>query len=396
MRGLIAMLACAGVISACEDAMGCSLNGDCVDRRCQCEPQWEGERCEVLRFVKPMDWESGYHVDGNASWGGNAIYEDGEYHLFMAQMLNGCGLDDYGSNSAIARASSKNVSGPYTFQEFVVLPFAHNPTIRKLPNGEGYIIYFIGGNTATPQICNNGTTPLRVAASTHHTTSHLPGDIRTSISTAVSPSLKGPWSISPLYFEGKSVNASTDLRTGFTNPSPHFHPDGSVTLAFQASPLGRHYELIGVARAASWNSTYALITGDPVIKNDPALCVAGMGEDPFIWEDRRGFHILIHGMCPSGFINAVYAYSNDSCTTWRKSIIPPYSYEVATSKGNHFFWRMERPQLTFQEYDTSTGFAVDPLALFTGVCNKENCLDNPGKRKLNWQTWTISRLLRTK
>ena len=295
------MVACAGVISACEDAMGCSLNGDCVDRRCQCEPQWEGERCEVLRFVKPMDWESGYHVDGNASWGGNAIYEDGEYHLFMAQMLNGCGLDDYGSNSAIARASSKNVSGPYTFQEFVVLPFAHNPTIRKLPNGEGYIIYFIGGYTATPQICNNGTTPLRVAASTHHTTSHLPGDIRTAISTAVSPSLKGPWSISPLYFEGKSVNASTDLRAGFTNPSPHFHPDGSVTLAFQASPLGRHYELIGVARAASWNSTYALITGDSVIKNDPALCVAGMGEDPFIWEDRRGFHILIHGMCPRWF-----------------------------------------------------------------------------------------------
>eukprot|EP01059_Diplonema_ambulator_P033486 TRINITY_DN7026_c0_g1_i1.p1 TRINITY_DN7026_c0_g1~~TRINITY_DN7026_c0_g1_i1.p1 ORF type:complete len:421 (+),score=83.33 TRINITY_DN7026_c0_g1_i1:129-1265(+) len=377
--------------------MGCSLNGECVDGLCICEPQWEGERCEVLRFERPMVWETGYHVEGNASWGGNAVFEDGVYHLFVAQMVGGCGLEDYGSNSAIVRATSVNVNGPYTFQEYVVLPFAHNPTIRKLPDGSGYVIYFIGGNKATPKNCTGADATTTPQATTTHTTNPPPNSVPTSISTAFSRTIYGPWEVSPLYFDAASVNASKYLHTGFTNPSPHFLPDGSLYFAFQAGEVGKHYELIGIARADTWNSTYKMVTGEPVIPNDPYLCVAGMGEDPFLWEDKYGWHLLIHGMCPSGFINAVYAFSNDSCVTWTKSTIPPYSYEVDTTKGEHFYWRMERPQLSFQLYDSEHGWGVNPLALFNGVCNHENCLDDPGRRpNLNWQTWTISRLLHQK
>jgi hypothetical protein len=30
------------------------------------------------------------------------------------------------------------------------------------------------------------------------------------------------------------------------------------------------------------------------------FCVAGTGEDPFLWRSARGWHMLYHGMCPSG------------------------------------------------------------------------------------------------
>ena len=45
------------------------------------------------------DYTKGYHNLSAASWGGNILYENGTYHLFVAEMVNNCGLDKYGTNS---------------------------------------------------------------------------------------------------------------------------------------------------------------------------------------------------------------------------------------------------------------------------------------------------------
>eukprot|EP01060_Flectonema_neradi_P009249 TRINITY_DN16605_c0_g1_i1.p1 TRINITY_DN16605_c0_g1~~TRINITY_DN16605_c0_g1_i1.p1 ORF type:complete len:403 (+),score=59.40 TRINITY_DN16605_c0_g1_i1:52-1209(+) len=379
---LIATLLTAISITVCKDSMDCGLNGKCLGDKCHCRPPWIGEHCQELDIL-PLDEGTGYHIRGNASWGGNVVFADGKYHLFAAEMANSCGLNDYGTNSQIIRAESTTPNGPFTFSQVVFIPFAHNPTIRQAPDGS-FLIYFIGGSRSTPKNCSSPSDNFAPNIS----------PIQSGISVARSNSVYGPWDTKPVFFDEKSVNNSKWLQQGFTNPSPHIFPNGTVTLAFQAQPIGKHYELIGVARAASWDTPYVLLTGVPVVKNDPDLCVAGMGEDPFLWQDDMGWHMLIHGMCPSGFINAVYVYSNDDCMTWRKSPIPPYSYDVKTTTGSRFFWRVERPQLAFSSYDSVTGFAVNATTLFNGVCDREDCLDNPGKRpNLNWQTWTIARVL---
>merc|ERR1711871_288522 len=81
--------------AACKTSMDCSLNGDCVDNVCVCDPQWRGApRCDVLSFQRLDKRQApGYHNATESSWGGNPVKgDDGNYHLFHAQMANHCGL----------------------------------------------------------------------------------------------------------------------------------------------------------------------------------------------------------------------------------------------------------------------------------------------------------------
>ena len=61
-------------------------------------------------------------------------------------MANHCPLGSWTQNSIVARSVSTTASplGPYAFAEELLPPFAHNPTVRKAPDGT-YFIFFIGG-----------------------------------------------------------------------------------------------------------------------------------------------------------------------------------------------------------------------------------------------------------
>jgi len=94
-------------------------------------------------------------------------------------------------------------------------------------------------------------------------------------------------------------------------------------------------------------------------------CVAGTGEDPFLWKSSKGLHILFHGMCPSGFLQSHYAFSVDNGSTWTVSQRQTYGYDFAFSDASsHFYARVERPQLIFDPADD-----VTPLGLANGVCD---------------------------
>jgi hypothetical protein len=155
--------------------MDCSLNGDCVGGSCACDAQWTGSSfCDVMAFL-PTPEPSGYHNATQASWGGNVVFEAGEYHLFVAQMTHSCPLDNYGSNSMVIRATSKAPGGPFSFQQIVWPAFAHNPTIRRLPPSPaapkgGFVVFIIGGSPSSQKMCGNssgldsGETQTEVAA----------------------------------------------------------------------------------------------------------------------------------------------------------------------------------------------------------------------------------------
>jgi hypothetical protein len=268
--------------AACTDDLSCSLNGRCSNGSCECDAAWSGSpQCDVLAVLPSRPGRSGYHNISGASWGGNVIGPvKGKFHLFVAQMVMGCGLERYGTNSAIVRAEAADPSGPFVWQEVVRRPFAHNPTIRQLPNGAGYVIFFIGGNNVSSVDCHNETRDeLLLTTYANRTPHQLVGG---SIHAIHAQSVFGPWS-QPVSIEFDDGGSNTSAWVGGgTNPSPVIEADGSVTLAvqreFRASPpTGGNKELIGVARAKSWRGPYTMITTVPVKPEHPG-CVAGTGE----------------------------------------------------------------------------------------------------------------------
>ena len=262
-------------------------------------------------------------------------------------------------------------------------------------------MFGIGGSPSVPKHCNTTGAGLdgETAARTQHTSAmRQSGIVTTGIFMATSDTLWGPWVVHRVNFTASSLNSW--LARSFTNPSPHILPNGTIYLAFQAHPrnTSHAWELVGVARAPSWKGPYTIVTPTPVFP-EHWYCVAGTSEDPFVWQDARGWHMLVHGMCPSGLFQAHYAASRDGIV-WHPSRSQVYPYLVNfTDAPSRLFARVERPQLVFGSHDPATGFLDDPLFLFNGVCEDFSvCLFGAasgvkGAEGSPGMTWTLGRPL---
>ena len=114
MRAALLLLPAA--LAAGPAALPCSLNGvpRAGGRGCACDAGWRGAECGELA-VLPGAAALGYHntTPGvGASWGANALFHGGLWHAFVAQMTLNCSLAQYGSNSAIIRATAPSPAGP--------------------------------------------------------------------------------------------------------------------------------------------------------------------------------------------------------------------------------------------------------------------------------------------
>eukprot|EP00050_Salpingoeca_kvevrii_P019725 m.89685 g.89685 ORF g.89685 m.89685 type:complete len:346 (-) comp8541_c0_seq2:1340-2377(-) len=296
-------------------------------------------------------------TDGRACWYSVSTSCSLARRAHAPRRFHQCPLHNWGTNSAIVRAESASPEGPFRFAETVVAPFAHNPTIRAMPDGSGFLLFFIGGSPAKPANCSAPNTALGSAV------------MRSGITAAFSTTPFGPWEFRAVEF----ADRSTLLHGGWTNPSPHVHPNGSITLAFQAQPANKSWELLGVAHAPSWRAPFSYLSPEPVTRELPG-CVAGRAEDPFFWMSDRGFHLVMHGMCPTGVFQAHYAFSTDGIH-WSLSPHQTYRYRVEFSDAPaQTFARVERPQLAFAKFNTTTGHYSLPTVLFNGVCADIQCL----------------------
>ena len=89
--------------------------------------------------------------------------------------------------------------------------------------------------------------------------------------------------------------------------------------------------------------------------NDRAAFV----EDPSVWEDERGFHMLSHGHFDE---NGYYAFSTHPEGPWHFRHRPTYTNVLALSNGSIVTMKQrERPQIFFNESTKR------PALLFTGV-----------------------------
>ena len=168
--GLLALVIGVAIVAAsgCSDDLGCSLNGVCQDGACVCAAPWDGPACDVLQILpSPVGGAAIYGVAPNVtSWGGNVVrWSDGKYHLFVAEMAEGCGMVEWHSNSFVAHAVSDTVDGPYAKADVAVQSWAHNPQALYF-GGELFVFHIGPGDGAAQRV--NCSQQHRVPAATSH------------------------------------------------------------------------------------------------------------------------------------------------------------------------------------------------------------------------------------
>jgi hypothetical protein len=250
------------------------------------------------------------------------------------------------------------------------------------------------------------------------------------IAVAHAKKLSGPWTVNPLKIVDQFV--SDDVYCSQTNPSPFFLPNGSIILAFNAGycscpqqynmscgPDGksscsmncflkksptfangsidwsyRVIETIGLAVShAGFRGPWHMLERNAIVTN-PYSHLPQFEEDPFIYQSRRGWHLLSHNVQElqknaSGHADpdpgqSSYAYSRDG-REWTQASTPPYDCTirfteasggggaVATGCGN-------RPQIHFGAND-------NPEILINGANAAQ-----PGTPN-HYDTWTLFRPL---
>ena len=112
------LAAIVGLSADCSGHMGCSLNGKCLDAVCVCDLAWKGPACARLAILPTIRNEPAAAYGGDSqlpnmsSWGGSVLRDDdGIYHLWVSEFVNGCGLSAWLSNSHVVHAT---VSAPST------------------------------------------------------------------------------------------------------------------------------------------------------------------------------------------------------------------------------------------------------------------------------------------
>jgi len=177
--------------------------------------------------------------------------------------------------------------------------------------------------------------------------------------------------------------ASSEAETGRPwifrgdNPSPLIdQTTGEVRVLYRTDSTGGEaasagYDvasMIGQARSPSWRGPYTPLSAFDGPVSSPQYPYEE-NEDPFLWQNSRGFHGLFHACTWTDSLGANwpvaewagrYAYSEDG-TKWTFSPVPAYNGTIVWKNGTtSILSRMERPYLVFDENN-------NPTHLFNGV-----------------------------
>ncbi|EED14225.1 conserved hypothetical protein [Talaromyces stipitatus ATCC 10500] len=355
MKFFVPALLVAAAIShhsiACTTDDDCNLNG------------WTASDCGQLD-LRPATRYTGYNrtAEGISSWGAKIIHDPFDsktFHLFMAEFVNGCGLNYWSPYSRVIRStSSTGPEGPYHFDGEVVGTFAHNPTVVYSEADQLYILIHIGCPvTVVPEGCSS-TAPFSCGPGNTYA-----GD--SGISAWSSTDLRN-WTSHGQVMPG-NANGTWDSDT--TNPSPfplwsaNDHTD-QMLMAYRGCiwNCANGLEHIGIAVASNFTGPYTRAHGQPIITENT--------EDPFLWRDKRGnFHMLVHsldsgdglGHGPNVGYHA-YARNWDGEWTYNNNTLAYSTYVSFTDGTATNYSRRERPQLFFSEDGNQT-----PLFIANGV-----------------------------
>ena len=187
--------------------------------------------------------------------------------------------------------------------------------------------------------CRTGTVPVPPppVSPTNDTCGPAPLNAGCGISYGRAESIVGPFEFQYLKVVDQARSKIFDC--AHTNPSPYIYPNGSLAMAINAGFCHSQLETIGILQAPAWDGPYTLRTTEGIFQDG-----AHSSEDPFLWVDRRGWHMLAHNF---GSSISLYASSLDG-VSWSISPDAPYTTAVPQTGGlPDLSCNVQRPQLVF-------------------------------------------------
>lgn len=252
----------------------------------------EKSKNELFHNLDKAPRTPAFQCEGYWVWGSSVIQgNDGKYHMYVSRFPKSLPFHPgWMVASEIVHAISSTPEGPYKFSDVALSArgaqywdgrSTHNPRIFKY-NHKYYLIYM------------GSTHPFEEPSYEELTLDSkwcIVGRANKRIGLAVADSPYGPWKRLDEPILKTEPNTFYSYLT--SNPSPVIRRDGSVLMIFKGrahTENGRYSDMaLGIASAPS-------IEGPYTVQNDkqPIFQVKGQGEaeDPFLWEDERGFHII--------------------------------------------------------------------------------------------------------
>lgn len=233
-----------------------------------------------------------FTMDNYWIWGSSVIKaQDGKYHIYVSRFPKSLPFHPgWMVASEIVHGVSDSAQGPFTFSDIALPPrgaeywdgrSTHNPRILTY-QGKYYLIYM------------GSTHPFRDPDYDELTLDSkwcIVGRANKRIGIAVADNPYGPWK----RFDEPILDVQPGTFYSFltSNPSPIVQEDGSVMMVFKGrSYLGNDkYSnmAIGMAYAKNIEGPYTVINnGKPIFDVEKQ----GEGEDPFLWKDKQGYHII--------------------------------------------------------------------------------------------------------
>lgn len=241
-------------------------------------------------------------MEGYILWCPTVIKVGDTYHMFASRWPEQYGLGGWTKYSEVVRATSKNLCGPYSFQEVVLQKRegqwdndrAHNPKIVKA--GNKYVLYYISSANETGY--------------------------------ATADAITGPW---------KRIDS---VAMPFSNPAPLVRKDGSVYV-FGRKAIGKVRIAQGY-EASAYNKPYNLVSS-----NFNLLPDSNQLEDPTIWWASGQYNVILSDFNGDATgekkAGAQYA-STDGIQYKLVSKEPVYTKTVTYDDGSsRTFRRRERP-----------------------------------------------------
>ena len=273
--------------------------------------------------IGPAPRNGGFAMEGYFIWCSSVIKVDDTYHLFASRWPVETRMGGWTKYSECVRATSKDLLGPYRFEEVVLQKRpdkwdnsrVHNVKIVKA--GDKFVLYYIDSANETGY--------------------------------AVADKITGPW------------KRSDEAVMKVSNPAILVRPDQSIYVfgRLKVGDINR-----GTAFAApTYEGPYKLLEeGRNLLPDDAEL------EDPTIWWANDQYNVLMNdwkGKATGTFKAGVQYFSKDGIKYELMSREPVFTKEVKFDDGTtETFQRRERPFV----YANEKGEA---LALFTACLMSE-------------------------
>ncbi|HHC7201704.1 TPA: glycoside hydrolase family protein [Vibrio parahaemolyticus] len=291
----------------------------------------------------------GFSMDGYWVWGSSVVKgDDGKYHMFVSRWRQELLFHPgWMVESEIVHAVSDTPEGPYEFSDLALDrrgaqywdgQSVHNPRVIK-HNGK-YIMFYMGSTHNFPDLDD----PKKLKLGDEYT---IIGRANKRIGIAVSDSPYGPWERR----DEPALDTKPDTYYSFltSNPSPWINEDGSVDLIFKSRFYNEKFPYhskmnIGLARAKSIDDPFEVVSKESIFSEKRF----GVIEDPFIWRDETGYHLIAkdhYGALIEEAKAGIMAHSKDGLNWFVDKEHPQaYSKTVKWDNGKNIaMGQLERP-----------------------------------------------------